>query len=56
MCRFAVPRGKTQAVGWLEAVSAIERLLCSVLTVSELLRMVRQEELRKTETLTACAV
>ena len=53
MCRFAVPHGKPQTFGWLEAVSAIERLLCSVLTVSELLQMVRQEELRKTETLIA---
>ena len=48
-----VLRGKTEAVGWLESVAATERLLCSVLTVSELLRMVRQEELRKTETLIA---
>ena len=48
-----VLRGKTEAVGWLESVAATERLLCSVLTVSELFRMVRQEELHKTEKLMA---
>ena len=46
-----VLRGNPEAVAWLETAAAEGRLLCSALTVSELFRMVRQKELRKTEVL-----
>ena len=46
-----VLRGKAEAVAWLETAAAEGCLLCSALTVSELFRMVRQDELRKTEAL-----
>lgn len=46
-----VLRGKSEAIAWMEDAARQGNLLCSVLTVSELFRMVRREELRKTETL-----
>ena len=46
-----VLRGKSEAIAWLEGAARDGNLLCSVLTVSELFRMVRRAELRKTETL-----
>ena len=46
-----VLRGKAEVVAWLETAATEGRLLCSALTVSELFRMVRQDELRKTEAL-----
>lgn len=48
-----VLRGKVHAVAWLEAAASDGQLLCSALTVSELFRMVRQDELRRTEALIA---
>lgn len=48
-----VLRGEKSAVDRLAATASEARLVCSALTVSELLRMVRSHELRKTEALLA---
>ncbi len=48
-----VLRGRTAAVTWLEQAASQGRLCCSSLTVSEILRMVRQDEIRKTDALIA---
>lgn len=46
-------RGKPQAIHWLQAAAGRGRLTYSALTVSEVFRLVRTEELRKTEALVA---
>ncbi|MCY0877991.1 MAG: PIN domain-containing protein [Firmicutes bacterium] len=46
-----VLRGKPEAIAWVEAAAMSGELWCSALTVSEILRMVREDELPKTEAL-----
>ncbi len=48
-----VLRGRSEAIAWLEQAAAQGRLCCSALTVSEILRMAREDEMHKTNALIA---